>query len=1185
MDQLLDLGKYSSYYYFRFGDAKKRGLSGMLRSLAYQMASQIEEYREELYKLFQSGLDLDKAEWRTIWQRVFVSCLFKMQISSPLFWILDALDEAENENAIITILSQISSSRTPIRVLIISRDTSVINQALRRAELRVSVQNISIDDNLEDIRLYARSELELFHCDEEVRQKIVEDIVARSQGNFLWTSLATQEVLLCHSPQDVQEALKEIPIGMEDMFQRMEYSIAQLKKPSEQLLSKSILMWATYAKRPLSLDELTAVLEPEAANIFDIKRTINHVCGHFVLVRNDAVTLVHQSAREYLRESLELPFAFDIQSANENLFLKTIGLFLDPSLRAKLIDSTMPTFYEYAATCWAYHLHHCSEDSQLVFDFLVKFFRAPYVTPWIQTLASLKNLEALIYAAKSLSTFVTKRKSSNAGLSPSHYPLNEYENLVQWSSDLLKIAGKFGTQLLQNPNCIYNCIPNYCPPSSEMFHEFCDSSSLTISVQGLTVEHWDDCLARLSLGLNNGGRYIICAQKHIAIATHSGVVTIWNSTTFQQLKQLNHGEPIIKMCLNESGDTLVSCGRRETKIWNITIGQQVGSIRNSSDSKILSVRFSPGDRNLLVGTDLRELNSLSLDSIESGWTKLLSNNSLHEPPIADAFVNSPTAIQLNPDLSLLAVAYRGYPLSAYLYPSFRLIKRCRRQYQHVTIATTEWTGVLRIAWHPYSGDILGIYTDGSVFRWHPVSDTYQEVTTEASPSEIHCSPNGAIFATSNVNGSIMLYNFQYFTLIHRLQSEDIVESLCFSPDSLRFYDLRGHHCNVWEPNILTGSSDTEDSISEFEAETRSNVSLYLTEASATFPEPVVALVTRAAADLVCYGDDNGIIQIYDCNTDKRFEVYNSPSGMPIELLCWSGDGRTFAYLEPGNRLTVKDIRATSTFAKSVTWHMRNIAQEKIESEDEITQIILSHDSSQFLSISRRCARLFGVNLQSWVVIATFQTEESSDPPYWISCPHDKTLLLAITSTWIRVFNWADLSPNRTIKFITDTVQKIEVFEKENTAERRGSQTLGESTNFTVANVLASEENKTLSISFSERDNSLDRRVHLFFNLDLEAGESTLIHLPIPERIEKVMERPLGVLGKDKLVFIDRSLWVCTWRLVDKEQESELERHFFIPRDWVTTESLKLCSLTEDGTLFCPRLGEVAVIRTRLRSDF
>jgi hypothetical protein len=92
-------------------------------------------------------------------------------------------------------------------------------------------------------------------------------------------------------------------------------------------------------------------------------------------------------------------------------------------------------------------------------------------------------------------------------------------------------------------------------------------------------------------------------------------------------------------------------------------------------------------------------------------------------------------------------------------------------------------------------------------------------------------------------------------------------------------------------------------------------------------------------------------------------------------------------------------------------------------------------------------------------------------------------------------------------------------------------------------------------------------------------------LPIPERIENVMERPLGVLGKDKLVFIDQSLWVCTWRLVDKEEESELERHLFIPRDWVTTESLKLCSLTEDGTLFCPRLGEVAVIRTRLRSDF
>jgi hypothetical protein len=46
----------------------------------------------------------------------------------------------------------------------------------------------------------------------------------------------------------------------------------------------------------------------------------------------------------------------------------------------------------------------------------------------------------------------------------------------------------------------------------------------------------------------------------------------------------------------------------------------------------------------------------------------------------------------------------------------------------------------------------------------------------------------------------------------------------------------------------------------------------------------------------------------------------------------------------------------------------------------------------------------------------------------------------------------------------------------------------------------------------------------------------------------------------------------------------VKRHFFLPRDWLNIECLELAIITKDGTLFCPRNGEVAIIRDGLEEE-
>ena len=82
---------------------------------------------------------------------------------------------------------------------------------------------------------------------------------------------------------------------------------------------------------------------------------------------------------------------------------------------------------------------------------------------------------------------------------------------------------------------------------------------------------------------------------------------------------------------------------------------------------------------------------------------------------------------------------------------------------------------------------------------------------------------------------------------------------------------------------------------------------------------------------------------------------------------------------------------------------------------------------------------------------------------------------------------------------------------------------------------------------------------------------------VPPSIAEQVNVPLGLLSESRLAFLDEDLWVCTYALDD----DVVRRHYFIPRDWASTESFRQCRMLEDSTLLCPKGNEVAVIMSVL----
>lgn len=190
INSLVESGASCQYFFIRFGDFKKRTLSLLLRSIAYQVAQCMPEFMERVLELDEEVTEFGSADPRTIWVRVFKSILFVLdkeqpETPLPLFWVVDGLDEAEDPRSIVRTLSEISSSAIPIRLLIVGRPVPEMDSIFQRIPDTLPYTSLSIENRQEsDFRQYIQSELKI-SSSPAFREDIIRRIMDGAQNNFL----------------------------------------------------------------------------------------------------------------------------------------------------------------------------------------------------------------------------------------------------------------------------------------------------------------------------------------------------------------------------------------------------------------------------------------------------------------------------------------------------------------------------------------------------------------------------------------------------------------------------------------------------------------------------------------------------------------------------------------------------------------------------------------------------------------------------------------------------------------------------------------------------------------------------------------------------------------------------------------------------------------------------------------
>jgi hypothetical protein len=831
-----------SYYFIKHNDRSRQSLSTVLRSIAYQMADKDAAIRRALLSMQQDdGLTAEMNDIRGLWRQIFVQRIFRIEPQQQHYWVIDALDECNGYKELFPLLAKIDD-KYPLSVFLTSRRTLELDKLFQK--LPVISEQIQMEDTLHDIRLFLDANRDSLPVNEESEvETLIQKLLTKSDGSFLWACLVLKQLENRWSDKDVIEVLDHVPDEMGQLYQRI-LGYMSTKQNHEKNLAKALLKWTVCALRPLTVEELREALRLDIdQNIARLERAIEAVCGQLLYVdKNRRVQLVHQSARECLislqKEDLGAEFAIDKTRTHgrfAELCLGYLGNEERSSQQARrgLGSSPEKVFLAYASTYFSEHLVRSppSIDVDGPLSKLATFLETS-VLSWIEFIARSKDLSHLTQTAKNFKRYVEHRATIQ---SP---PGSEMKIIQAWAVDLIHVVTEFGEHLLRDPESIYYLIPPLCPRDTVLYRTF-GISPLGLEVVGLSARTWADRISCINLA-NDRSTALACCDKRFAIGQRSGMVVLYYVSTCQEARRLDHGEHVRQMEFAAVNDWIVCSGKNTVTLWDYVSGTRLWSI-NVPDEPMALI-FSDEDAFVTAATR----GSYTIQwATENGsgadrfpWYSEGTDLSQHIRP--------PYKTYLSSELKLLAVVYRNQPVVLWDLENQNRLGYISGQGGQTQVAALVFNpdptqNLLAVSFFHGELSIIDLWA------------LQRKTSLEANASALAASSDGKILIAGHSAGMIQIFDFATLNLVHTIKSEDEdIISIAFTSSNLRFLDIRGEKCNVWEPSALVrrnGNEDTPES-SEGESSSFATARSLLVQTQPGQEEPsITALVAHPKGDV------------------------------------------------------------------------------------------------------------------------------------------------------------------------------------------------------------------------------------------------------------------------------------------------------------------------------------------------
>ncbi|PGH13282.1 hypothetical protein AJ80_06392 [Polytolypa hystricis UAMH7299] len=1105
-----------SFYFFKASERAGSVVSGLLRSLAYQMASVNFEVRKTIVEMAQDGEYLSKDDPKSIWRTLFLSRIFRLSFSRAHYWVIDALDECKGYSTLFSLLSSIDAN-LPLKIFVTSRLTPTIERNFLIHKIGVLAEQITLQDSLADIELFLEvNALLLPVYDEESRSELITQIVEKSNGCFLWVALVLKELETAHSVEQMRETLDMVPEEMNGLYGRILEGI--VLEPKNLTLAKAILRWVACAARPLTVEEMKEALHLDVNHLVPhLEIAIGSICGNLLYVDSDRrVQLVHQSLRSFLTSECPVSeLAVDKRLGHSHIAELCLAHLSGKYFHHRHeIESSTPaggkvsgSFTAYASHHFSHHLANSSPQIDGPILLLDRFLKSK-VLRWIEIIAESGDLSPLLQTAKNFKTFLARRAKYRSPLG------KEVQMTDSWANDLIRIVALFPRNLLLIPKSIHSLIPPVCPSKSLVNQTF-GHQPRGLRVVGMSNQDWDD---RLTCFSNSDARALSIAtcDSYFAIGLANGDITVYRNTTFEFVRQLYHGQRISKLVYANFATLLVSSSTGKTILWDSQTGTQLWTMETNFRYEVIALSFTHDDASIVLATKERTVTLGVCDGHQ------MSDYSFYPDETEDEdmrYGQIALRADISADMKVIAITYRTSPVTIWDVernsPRGRLARPEAQMSQPTSVAFNTELECIAVS-----------YNDGQLILFDMHFKVSERVSVFAEVIAI--SPDGKTLATGDTHGTIYLFAFEPLRPIYRINADEVsVQSLVFSPNSLRFFDLRGDHCNVWEPPILVRKDTSDDASSEQYSEDFQQT-LQWVDSPSVSRSTISAMVDHHEGDYLFCGRSDGSIAIYETGNGKIVQELFHDSYSSVHLLDWNAQSEILTAADSACRLVSRQI----TRDDEGTWAVEDPLLD-VWMDYSIRQILTNPSGIRLLVSTTESDEIWLLDGEETKICS----HQHQGIRLWAAHPANSENLLLIEDEKLYVSNWSE-----------------NLTSSESDGLRLGSQKLS---GLSPGQILSCRQGANICINYTTGWHKESASVLELWNVSQILAGSAEREVPLVSHyasFHSKIKTPIGIYGS-LLLFLDIDGWICSLSIGSQKTEASYSRHFFIPFTWYSASGL------------------------------
>jgi hypothetical protein len=404
----------------------------VLRGLIYLLIEQRQDMMRHLQKRYETvGKRLFEGPNVVYALRGILSDMLNDDSLPPTCLLIDALDECTSGlPELLQVINDTSlGPGSRVKWLVTSRNIPEIERYLRQDSLGVKVSlEVKASHVSRAVAAFVEYKVQrlatMRKYDTRLQAEVEQHLRDKAEDTFLWVSLVCKE--LEKVPRwCTREVLQALPPGLDPLYDRM---MAQIVAQESRTVGycKDILRVITLAFRPLQLRELAIAAglpQDHFSGVEAVADLASH-CGSFLTVRQDTVSFIHLSAKDYLtlgngqqmfggavakeqeRVTLRLLKAMDDTLRRDLCGLENPGARIE-GMTEQIEESVLPQI-AYACEYWVDHLCASNLTSSVTSEDILRdggvvdLFLQKKFLYWLEALSLCKSMPKGVVAVGKL---------------------------------------------------------------------------------------------------------------------------------------------------------------------------------------------------------------------------------------------------------------------------------------------------------------------------------------------------------------------------------------------------------------------------------------------------------------------------------------------------------------------------------------------------------------------------------------------------------------------------------------------------------------------------------------------------------------------------------------------------------------------------------------------------------------